>query len=158
MSNRITLDQLDQMPIGEIANLDVEQLAMLAEDAEELVQRAKRLKDWIGSAVDIRYGEASKSLRSGKGKTTGTVRVQDGEYEVVCNLPKKPEWDQAKLRQALATIESWGSDPREYVDLVIKVSERAYEAWPSEIRKVFEPARTLKTGKPTYKFQRREAA
>jgi hypothetical protein len=33
-----------------------------------------------------------------------------------------------------------------------KVSERAYTAWPERIRAAFEPARTVRTGRATYRL------
>ena len=34
------------------------------------------------------------------------------------------------------------------------MSETKYGAWPPAVRQLFEPARTLKAGKPTYKLER----
>ena len=45
-----------------------------------------------------------------------------------------------------------GEDPGEYVEVSFKVAERAYAAWPERIRNAFEPARTVRTGKPTYRL------
>lgn len=160
MSNRVTLDGLDQLGIGEIASLPIDQLAMLAEEAEAAVKEAAKRKEWLQGALHIRCAEAAQAARVAEGRTTGVVRLRDHDYEIICDLPKKPKWDQAKLQQAVRTIETWGSDPREYVELTIKVSETSYNAWPSEIRAIFEPARTLETGKATYRIvpARREAA
>ena len=36
----------------------------------------------------------------------------------------------------------------------MKVAESKYTAWPPAVRQLFEPARTLKAGKPTYKLER----
>ena len=46
-SNRVTLDQMDHLQIGELAKLPAEQLAMLIDDVDELAARAKRAKDWL---------------------------------------------------------------------------------------------------------------
>lgn len=155
MSNRTTLAQLDQMPIGEIANLPVEQLAMLLEDVAALKAQAKRYDDWMNGALTIRYGEKAQAARLAEGKDTGTVRVKDSGMAVVCDLPKKVEYSQAKLREALRIIESWeGEDPADYIEIKLGVSETKYNAWPATIRKVFEPARTVSTGRPSYKLER----
>jgi hypothetical protein len=39
------------------------------------------------------------------------------------------------------------------VTIEFTVSERAYSAWPNIIRAAFEPARTVETGKPSYRFE-----
>ena len=64
--------------------------------------------------------------------------------------PKRVDWSQPKLAEAVETIKGWGEDPSEYVDTTIKVQERKFDAWPSAIRDLFEPARTVKTGKPKF--------
>lgn len=33
-----------------------------------------------------------------------------------------------------------------------RITERVYSAWPNSIRAVFEPARTVETGKPAFRF------
>ena len=68
---------------------------------------------------------------------------------VTADLPKKPVWDQKKLSEIAERITANGDDPTEYLDITYKVAERKYTAWPENLREVFAPARTLKTGKPT---------
>ena len=65
---------------------------------------------------------------------------------MVADLPKRVEWDQAKLAAMVERIRAAGEDPAEYVEISFKVPERAYAAWPEAIRQGFEPARTVKTG------------
>jgi hypothetical protein len=160
MSNRVTLAQLDQMPIGEIANLPVAQLAMLLEDVAELKARAKRLGDWTDGALNLRYGEAAALARRADGKDTGRVRIEDEDFVVVADLPKKVTWSQPELREAMLVIAGWGEDVGDYVQTEIKVSEAKFEAWPKSIKALFEPARTMGVGKPSFAIEarKREAA
>jgi hypothetical protein len=65
------------------------------------------------------------------------------------------DWDQDKLAAVVARIRQSGDDPAEYVRTAFEVSERAYGAWPSAIRRLFEPARTVKLGKPRYAIETR---
>jgi len=149
--NCATLAQLDQMPIGEIARLPVEQLAMLLEDLAEERNRLKKLDDWLNGALTLRYGDRAQALRIARGQSTGRVNVEEENgFTVSCDLPKKVEWNQGKLADAIATIRSWDENPDEYVQIEIKVAETKYAAWPSAIKKLFEPARTLKAGRPSY--------
>lgn len=153
MSNFPTLDQIEHIPIGDLAALPGEALAMLTADAFALAERAKTLKDWLHGALVLKYSDAAHTLRQSAGKDSGTVRIDEENVIVVCDASKKVSWDQAALRQAVETVKSWGSNPDEFVTAELKVSERAYSAWPTEIRKVFEPARTTATGKPTFAFE-----
>ena len=68
------------------------------------------------------------------------------------DLPKKVEWDQARLAALSEQIRAGGEDPSQYVEVSFKVSERAYTSWPERIRLAFEPARTVRTGRATYRL------
>ena len=154
--NRISLDDLAGKDIGAIAALPADKLALLAEEAREALERAKALKDQLDRAIDRRYGVRAAANRRESGKDAGTVRFLDGPVTVVADLPKRIQWDQQQLAAIAAEICAAGDDPAEYLTTELKVSERAYGAWPSSIRSAFEPARTVSTGKPTYQLIRNE--
>jgi hypothetical protein len=140
------------MPIGEIAALPADLLALLQEEAEEAAKAARSLADWLNGAIGLRYADRAAAARRAEGKDTGTVRLDDGEVTVIADLPKKVEWDQARLTQLVARIRAAGDDPDEYVETIFRVSERKYGAWPAAIREGFEAARTVKPGKPTFRL------
>ena len=151
-SNRIQLGDIRAMPVGDIAALPVEQLALLQEDAEAALKDAKTLKDWLDGAIGLRFAEKAQGLRRDAGKDTGTVRLVEDGVTVVADLPKRVEWDQAQLAAVVERIRAEGDDPAEYVDVAFKVPERKYAAWPEAIRRSFEPARTVRAGKLTFKL------
>ncbi len=95
MSNRIQLEDIRAMPVGEIAALPAEQLALLQEDAEAALTAAKKLKEWLDGAIALRFGERAQTARRDAGKDTGTVRLVEDGVIVVADLPKRVEWDQA---------------------------------------------------------------
>jgi hypothetical protein len=140
------------MPIGDIAALPAPMLALLQEEAEEAVKAARRLADWLHGAITLRYGDRAAEARRADGKDSGTVRLEDGEVTVIADLPKRVEWDQNKLGQTVERIRAAGEDVAEYVEITLRVSERKYGAWPPAIRQGFEGARTVKTGKPTFRL------
>jgi len=150
--NRITLDDLPTMPVGEIAALPGDQLVLLKQDADERLRAAKTLCDWIDGAIALKYGDHAQEARRAEGKDTGTVRLQDGPVTVVAELPKRVDWDQAMLAGLVERIRADGADPAEYVDIALSVPERKYTAWPKDIRQEFEPARTVRTGKPKFRL------
>ena len=151
--NRLTLDAVPTTPIGEIAVLPAEQLALLQQEAADALAKAKRLKDWLDSGIDLKYRDPAAALRRSAGKDTGTVRIEDGDVVVVADLPKRVKWEQERLARIVERIRAGGDDPTEYVTIELAVSERAYSAWPNAIRTAFEPARTVETGKPSYRFE-----
>lgn len=157
MSNRTTLAQLREMDVTQAACLPIDQLAMLLEEVAGLRADAKRLSDLLTDALHARFGSIAADMRQRGGKQTGRVRITlDGGFEVIADIPKKVEWDQAKLREAEAAVRSWGEDPAQYLTAVLSVPESRYNAWPESIRKVFEPARTLGAGKPTYAIEQKD--
>ena len=152
MPNRPNLAALWAMPVGEIITLPAEHLALLQADARDALDLAKRQLDWLEGAIALRYGPRATEARAAAGKDTGTVRFQDDAVEVIADLPKRVEWDQARLAALAAQIRAGGEDPAEYLEVSFKVAERAYGAWPERIRQAFEPARTLRTGRPSFKL------
>ena len=155
--NRPRLGDMPTMPIGEIAALPAAVLALLQEEAEEAAKAARNLAEWLNGAIALRYGDRATAARSAEGKDTGTVRFDDDEVTVIADLPKRVEWDQARLAEMVARIRAAGDDPAQYVETAFKVSERKYGAWPATIREGFEAARTVKPGKPTFRLQLAEA-
>ena len=152
MSNRIQLEELRALPVGEIAALPAEQLALLQEGAEAALKDAKTLKDWLDGAIGLRFAEKAHAARQASGKDTGTVRLVEDGVVVIADLPKRVNWDQAQLAALVERIRAEGDDPAEYVDIAFKVPERKYTAWPGAIRAAFEAARTVRTGKLTFKL------
>ena len=150
--NHINLDDLPTMPVGEIAALAGDQLALLKQDGDERLRAAKTLCDWLDGAIALKYGDQAQEVRRAEGKDTGTVRLQDGPVIVVAELAKRVDWDQATLAGLVERIRADGADPAEYVDIAFSVPERKYTAWPTDIRQEFEPARTVRTGKPKFRL------
>ena len=150
--NHPTIDDMRLLPIGQVIDLPAEHLALLQEEARSRLEIAKRALDWIEGAIAMRYEQRAIGARAAAGKDTGTVRFQDSNVEVTADLPKKVEWDQRRLAALAEQIRAGGEDPGEYVEVSFKVPERAYAAWPERIRSAFEPARTVRTGKPTYRL------
>ena len=144
--NTPSIDQLISLPAGEIAQLPVELLAALQREIDAAAKQMKAVTARFSRALEVRYAARAAEARRACGKDTGTVRIVDGDFTVVADLPKRVEWDQAKLAAMVERIRAAGEDPAEYVEISFKVPERAYVAWPEAIRQGFEPARTVKTG------------
>jgi hypothetical protein len=154
VNNRATLAQLRDMTHEQASTLPIDQLAMLLEDLADQKASLKLGEDMLHGALNFRYAMRAVIARDAAGKKTGTVSLEDGEFVVRADLPKKVEWDQSKLSKAIEAIQSWGEKPEDYVSIEVKVAESRYNAWPPTIRAVFEAARTVSSGKPTYKVER----
>ncbi len=150
--NAPTPDDLSRLDPAEIAQMPVDLLAILQREVDERLKQAKAAKARLDGALTIRYAARAEEVRRAAGKDTGTVRLDDGDFIVVADLPKRVDWDQEKLAAMVARIRAAGEDPAQYVDVTYKVPERKYAAWPEAIRKGFEPARTVRPGKPAFRI------
>jgi hypothetical protein len=156
-SNRTTIAQFREMDAGQVSRLPVDQLALLADDVATLKADAKTLGDRLASALHARFGDQAAVARRMEGKDTGRVRLLVDGFEVVADLPKRTEWEQTRLAEAVATLRGWGEDPADYVSIEMSVPESRYAAWPPRIRALFDPARTASAGRPSYTLNRKDA-
>jgi len=140
------LQDLPDLPPQEIAALSADVLAALQQESEAALKEAKAAKARLDGALVLKYGAQAAEARRAAGKDTGTVRFADGDITVVADLPKRVDWDQAKLAAMVERIRAAGDDPAEYVEISFRVAERSYAAWPTAIRQGFEPARTVRPG------------
>ena len=158
LSNRTTLAQLRDMTALQAAALPIAELAALLDDAAEMKADAKRVSDLLHDALHARFGAAAAAARRTEGKDTGRVRLEEGGFELVADLPKRVEWNQARLAEAVQTLRDWGEDPADYVATELRVPEARFTAWPPRIRALFEPARTVGAGRPTYTLAPKDPA
>jgi hypothetical protein len=156
MTEGITLTRIADWTPDRIAFLDTDILARLGRELANAKASLTDVEAKLGAALDYKYGEEARDRRLADGKDSGRVRLDDGDFVIVADLSKRVEWDQRELAAVIARIRDAGDDPAEYVKTRLEVSERAYTAWPQRIRAIFEPARTVKLGKPGYTIERRQ--
>ena len=148
----LTHDQVLATPAGELAQQSGESLFQLKNDAADLLAAAKAIVEHVDRALDLRYAQRAHQLRLAAGKDTGVVHFDDGQVRITADLPKKVEWDQAKLNHITRRIAANGEDPAQYVEISYRVSETKFNAWPETLKSAFASARTLKTGKPGFRL------
>jgi hypothetical protein len=150
--NLLSPDQVLTTPAGELAQQSGESLFQLKNDAADLLAAAKAIVEHVDRALDLKYAHRAHELRLAAGKDTGVVHFDDGRIRITADLPKKVEWDQAKLGDITRRIAANGEDPAEYVEISYRVSETKFNAWPETLKTAFASARTLKTGKPGFRL------
>lgn len=150
--SHLTPDHVLAMPAGELAQRSSESLFQLKNDAADLLAAAKAIVEHVDRALDLRYAQRAHQLRLAAGKDSGVVHFDDGHVRITADLPKKVEWDQAKLNDITRRIAANGEDPAEYVEISYRISETKFNAWPETLKSAFAPARTLKTGKPGFRL------
>lgn len=144
--NTPDINEVINLPVGEIALLPVDLLAALQHEIDAAAKQMRTVSARFSAALEVRYAARAAEERHVSGKDTGTVRFEDGDCTIVADLPKRVDWDQTKLAAMVARIRAAKDDPTQYVDITYKVPERKYTAWPDAIREGFEPARTVRTG------------
>ena len=146
------LSQVSAMPVTQLSESspDLLQKALIAAMTE--VTQAKKQLEHIEHAIDMRYAQRAKSLRLAQGKDTGVVHFDDGNVRVTADLPKKVEWNQKQLHELILRIASSGDNPAEFIETSYRVSETKYQAWQESLRSQFNPARTVKVGKASYRL------
>lgn len=97
--------------------------------------------------------EAARAYQAAK-KDTGTVDFIHEDVKVKAVVEKKVDWDQKKLAEIWAKIGASGDKPEQYITKkeTFTVPERAFAAWPDQIKNVFMPARTLTPKPPKFEF------
>ena len=150
--NTPSVDDMLNMPVTELALMTPNLLAAVQAEIDVATDRMKVVTERFALALEVRYAARASECRREEGKDTGTTRFEDDGVTVIADLPKRIEWDQAKLAQIAENIASAGEDPSEFIDTTLKVSERKYAALPESWRKGFEPARTVRTGKPKFRL------
>jgi len=157
MSNRKTLDELTKMDLQQVAALPLMHLAMLFEDVAELEAAVKTHKGRLEDAMALRFAEKAATERKAKNKDTGSVTIKEDGFSITCDLPKTVTWDETGLAMVETTLAGMGEPAGEYVKIKRTVSESGYNNWPSSLKALFLPFRTVGTGKPTYKFAKKGA-
>lgn len=158
LTNRVTLDGLSELSAKQVADLPIDQIALLYEDAAAFKDLAASHTAKVAEALKLRYSEKATAARAASGKESGAVTLQDGDYSIKADLPKKVEWDSNALATLRATIaKEWGDNPADFIDTKYTVPEKKFTAWPKSIAKLFEPARTVSVGTATFKIERKES-
>lgn len=105
--------------------------------------------------IEIEHEVSQKllDLRSLTGKEFGAVHLNFEGYKITETVPKKVEWDQAKLESLFFKIMENGDKPSEYMRMKLDIPEKMYDGFIPEIKGIFAEARIVKPGKATLKFE-----
>lgn len=153
-----SVDEMLNLAVTDLALMPAALLAAVQAEIETASDRMKAVTERFALALEVRYAARAADCRQDAGKDTGTIRFEDGDVTVIADLTKRIDWDQAKLAQIAENIALAGDDPTEFIETKLSVSERKYGALPESWRKGFEPARTVRTGKPKFRLQMSGAA
>lgn len=145
----MNIDELADASPGVLDKLPVSLLKTLQEEADAHLAAAQQMQAILHGVLTRRYAAGLNA--------TGITHRQDGDFDIKITVPKTVAWDQDRIADAMATIrDEWEGNPAEYVETKLSVQERKFDAWPSAIRDLFAPARTVKPGKPKFEIAQRD--
>ena len=114
------------------------------------------VQEYIQSVnIEIEHMLAQRlaDLRKLQAKEFGAVNLTLDGYKVTETITKKVEWDQEKLQGLFKRISESGDQPSNYMRMKLDIPEKMYGEFPDQIKGIFAEARTIKTGRPTLKFE-----
>ncbi len=118
-------------------------------ELKTILDQITKIDDQIAATIT----PIANANRTAQNKETGTINFTIDGVKVKHDVPKRVEWDQAQLAGIRERIIAGNADPDEYMATVYKVKETNYRAWPSFIKDIFTPARTVKYGAPRVTFE-----
>ena len=98
------LDEVGNFVMSELETLPLSELDRLIRRVTSAEETARQYRQFLQAVMHHRFNERAQQLRQEAGKTTGTVRFEDDGYTVVADLPKRPEYDQKKLKDAVEAL------------------------------------------------------
>ena len=132
---------------------DLKELLKQKSEIEEHIKNLQMsLSETIGDIESIVSGDLLLQRKT-TGKETGIISLLMSGVTVKQDIPKKVEWDQNILKDIYIKIKDADDDPSLYIDVKYNVPEKSYSTFPAQVQNMFNPARTIKTGKPSYKFE-----
>ena len=152
--NSSTLNDLDWLSTEDLANLSIEELALLDAKLNELnkINSERRVK--LQTAIDHKFGVTMQDMLVDSGRDTGQVSLFDNEYKITRSVGKEVTWDQNKLIEALDQIPT--QIAKDLVKATFRIKERKYLSCSNEIKEKLLAARTVMPRKPTYKIENKK--
>ena len=139
---------LSSLSAQAIRDMDLETVDALLRFEAKAKSELATLSAMLQAGLALRFEDAAKAQLMAQGKDTGTTHIFQDGFDVAVEIGKTVKWDQGKLAEITRRIAENGGDPEEYVDIKYSISEAKFKAWPENLRRPFEAARTVKPGKP----------
>jgi len=151
------MEDLLTMAPADLEALSVDQLLLIQ---QEITDEATKIKGIVGiyeTILSKRYEKSIAEAYKAKDDEYGKATFADGEHIIEIETPKNVKWDNDKMKTAEKKLrDEWEEDPEEYITYTRKVPEATFNAWPGAIKKLFEPARSVKAGKRKISIKQKE--
>lgn len=148
-----SIDDIAGQPT-KVAELDIEAIAILIDDAKAASSRATSVSRMLQGEVETRYKDQIAAAYLAKGEDTGAVHLPIDGFDIEVGRTKKVEWSQDDLAALRDQIKAANDNPDDYIEVNLTVPERKFTAWPESIQAKFADARTVKPGNVSIKIAR----
>lgn len=138
--------------LDELAALSSETLFHLQQEAVDQRAMAGAIVKQLDQVLIVKYSERAQACLQAAGQASGVVHFSDGHVRITAEQPRQVVWDQCRLAEMVRRLAAHGGDPTEYVETRYHVSEARFNAWPTSLKQMFEPARSLKRGAPRFRL------
>ncbi|HJD60042.1 MAG TPA: hypothetical protein LFW20_05265, partial [Rickettsia endosymbiont of Omalisus fontisbellaquei] len=143
------------VPIGSLTKYETKQLYEYLTEANKRLDEAKKFREWIHSAIALKYDVFMKTKRQRLEKDSGIIHIDEQHFKITNDIPKKVEWRQDILGKLLAGFVAKGGNIPDYVEVTYHISEAKYNALPEKIKHQVNAARVIRLGNPVYKITKR---
>lgn len=134
---------LDEATSGEIAAVDAATLYELQQELAEAKATIEARQKILRAGLATKFHDQIAEARAAKASLFGKVSVDAGDgFTIESDAKKSIYWDQAVMRAGIDQLRSWNEDPDDYVTTTHAIGERAWNAWPAGIRRLFDKGRT----------------
>lgn len=155
MTTNLTTDNILNVPIGNIAKYETKQLYELLTEATGKLDQAKKMRQWMHSAIALKYDVFMKTKRQRLEKDTGIIHIDEPDFKISNDVPKKVEWNQKLLGKVAGELVIKGTNLSDYIEVTYHIPEAKYNTLPLYIKDMVNPARIIKLGNPDYKITKR---
>ena len=142
-------------PPDDMQDLTPDQLVTAAAQLGVIEGRVKMAKSQLAAMRERVFSALVSDHIDQVGYGSRTSEV-DG-FKIKISRTKSVSWDADKMRAIETAIrEVWKKRPEDYMDVTRKISEKSWNAWPSDLQYTFAEARTVKDGALTITLEKQD--
>ncbi|HJD59783.1 MAG TPA: hypothetical protein LFW20_03850, partial [Rickettsia endosymbiont of Omalisus fontisbellaquei] len=105
------------IPIGSLSKFETKRLYEYLIEANKKLDEAKKLKQWLPSAIALKYDPYMNAKRLRMEKDSGIIHIDEQHFKITNDIPKKVEWRQDILGKLLAGFVAKGGNIPDYVEV-----------------------------------------
>ncbi|NKD46245.1 hypothetical protein HEQ69_11075 [Haematospirillum jordaniae] len=147
---RMPLEEFVKLSVWQAALLPAADLRAISADVAALRHRSRVYAERLREALEFKYAAAIAKHKEKIGAGDVSFTLFDRGHTVSVTLNQIVTWDQAKRHALESMVTGCGHAPEEYMTYSYTVSPRCYAALPSQTQALFDTARKVTAGPPSF--------